>query len=65
MAEAIRAYLVDPNYIKTVAPDLAAAIRDAVNSDPTLAPVIQFNNLRLPTHAELEHLPGQSQIGTS
>lgn len=54
MAEAIRAYLVDPNYIKTVAPELAGAIRDAVNLDPILAPVIQFNNLRLPTHAGLE-----------
>jgi hypothetical protein len=53
MAEAIRAYLVDPNYIKSVAPELAGAIRDAVNSNPILAPVIQFNNLRLPAHAGL------------
>jgi hypothetical protein len=59
MAEAIRAYLADPNYIKTVAPELAGAIRDAVNSNRILAPVIQFNNLRLPTHAGLEQSPEQ------
>jgi hypothetical protein len=59
MAEAIRAYLVDPNYIKTVAPELAGAIRDAVNSNPILGPVIQFNNLRLPTHAGLGQSPEQ------
>src|SRR5262249_2337440 len=63
MAEAIRAYLVDPNYIKTVAPELAGAIRDAVNSNPILAPIIQFNNLRLPTHAGLEHSSEQLPIG--
>lgn len=65
MAEAIRAYLVDPNYIKTVAPELAGAIRDAVNSNPILAPIIQFNNLRLPTHAGLGPSPGQPQTGTT
>lgn len=63
MAEAIRAYLVDPNYIKTVAPDLAATIRDAVNSNPRLAPVIQLNNLQLPTYAGLSQPPGQTQTG--
>jgi hypothetical protein len=63
MAEAIRAYLVDPNYIKTVAPDLAATIRDAVNSNPRLAPVIQLNNLELPTYAGLSQPPGQTQAG--
>jgi hypothetical protein len=65
MAEAIRAYLVDPNYIKTVAPGLAAAIRDAVNSNPRLAPIIQFNNLKFPTHAGLEQPPGQTQMGSA
>jgi hypothetical protein len=42
-AEAIRAYLVDPNYLKTVAPETAKAIRAAVNSHPTLSRIIQFN----------------------
>lgn len=42
-AEAIRAYMVDPNYLKTVAPKTAAAIRKAVNEDPKIARVIQFN----------------------
>jgi hypothetical protein len=45
MAEAIRAYMTDPNYFKTVAPNAAAAIRAAVNSHPQLSRLIQFNNL--------------------
>jgi len=44
MAEAIRAYMVDPNYIKTVAPQTAARIRQYVNSEPRLNHVIQFNS---------------------
>lgn len=43
MAEAIRAYMADPNYLKTVAPKTAAAIRAAVNENPRLSPFIQFN----------------------
>jgi hypothetical protein len=43
MAEAIRAYMTNPNYIKTVAPNVARRISDAVNSHPTLSPVVQFN----------------------
>jgi hypothetical protein len=43
MGEAIRAYLTDPNYIKTVAPRTAAAIRAAVNAHPELSKIIQFN----------------------
>lgn len=42
-AEAVRAYLMNPNYIKTTAPKLAKAIRAAVNSDPALNRTIQFN----------------------
>jgi hypothetical protein len=45
MAEAIRAYMVDPNYIKTVAPATAARIREYVNSNPNLNKVIQFNGI--------------------
>jgi hypothetical protein len=45
MAEAIRAYMADPNYLKTVAPKTAAAIREAVNSHPILSKIIQFNAL--------------------
>jgi hypothetical protein len=37
MAEAIKAYLTDPNYIKTVAPKTAARIREAVNANPRLS----------------------------
>jgi hypothetical protein len=48
MAEAIRAYLADPNYLKTVAPKTAAAIRVAVNSHPTLRKISQFNAIASP-----------------
>jgi hypothetical protein len=46
-AEAIRAYLVDPNYLKSVAPRTAAAIRAAVNAHPVLSRIIQFNSVPL------------------
>jgi hypothetical protein len=48
MAEAIRAYMADPNYLKTVAPKTAAIIRAAVNSHPTLSKIIQFNAIAAP-----------------
>lgn len=43
MAEAVRAYMADPNYLKTVAPKTAARIREYVNSNPRLNKIIQFN----------------------
>jgi hypothetical protein len=43
MAEAIRAYMINPNYIKTVAPQTAARIREHVNSNPRLNRTIRFN----------------------
>lgn len=43
MAEAIRAYMQNPNYLKTVAPNVAARIREAVNPNPALRHIIQFN----------------------
>ena len=46
--EAIRAYMTDPNYLKTVAPKTAARIREFVNSHPTLSKNIQFNSLAGP-----------------
>jgi hypothetical protein len=45
MAEAIRAYLQNPNYLKSVAPKTAMAIRNAVNSNPELNRWVQFNSL--------------------
>jgi vancomycin resistance protein YoaR len=45
MAEAIRAYMTDPNYMKTVAPNTAEAIRAAVNSNSRIADTLQFNSL--------------------
>jgi hypothetical protein len=43
MAEAIRVYMRNPNYLKTVAPNVAARIRAAVNPNPALNQIIQFN----------------------
>ena len=43
IAQAIRAYMVDPNYLKTVAPKTAEAIRRSVNENPRIAKTIQFN----------------------
>ncbi|SDP16934.1 hypothetical protein [Phyllobacterium sp. OV277] len=43
MAEAIRTYMQNPNYLKTVAPNVAARIRAAVNPNPNLNRIIQFN----------------------
>ena len=43
IAEAIRAYLTNPNYIKSDAPDAAATIRQFVNSHPDMSKTIQFN----------------------
>lgn len=45
MAEAIRAYLTNPNWMKANAPKTAAAIRAAVNDNPRLSRVVQFNSL--------------------
>jgi hypothetical protein len=45
MAEAIRAAVTNPNYMKTVAPNTYAAIADATNSHPILSKIIQFNAL--------------------
>lgn len=44
-AEAIRAYKINPNYFKTVAPKTAARIREFVNPHPELSKVIQFNSV--------------------
>lgn len=43
LAEAIRAYIQDPNWIKSVAPRTAKTIREAVNTDKELSKWIQFN----------------------
>lgn len=54
-AEALRAYMTDPNF--------AAAVRAAVNSHPRLRRVIQFNSLRFPTYAGLGQSSDQPQTG--
>ena len=48
IAEAIRTYMIDPNYIKSVASDTAARIREYVNSNPRLNKMLQFNSIGLP-----------------
>jgi hypothetical protein len=45
MTEAIRTYLANPNWIKTVAPRTAARIREWVNTNPKLSKIVQFNSL--------------------
>jgi len=45
MAEAIRGYMLDPNYLKSVAPKTAARIREYVNGNPRLNKTIQFNSV--------------------
>ena len=45
IAEALRAYMTNPNYFKAVAPNAAAAIRALVNSHPQLSKLVQFNSL--------------------
>lgn len=47
-AEAVRAYLENPNYLKSVSPEVAKRIRAMVNSDPRLNKIIQFNASGLP-----------------
>jgi hypothetical protein len=44
-ASAIHAYLTNPNYLKTVAPETAKAIRAAVNANSRLKDIIQFNGI--------------------
>lgn len=44
IAEAIRAYMANPDYLKTVAPKTAARIREYVNENSRLNRVIQFNS---------------------
>ncbi len=56
MAEAIRAYLRDPNYLKTEAPKTAARIREYVNGNPRIARYLQFNSL-VPLAGALSLMP--------
>jgi len=51
IAEALRAYMADPNYLKTVAPRTAATIREFVNNNPRLNKIIQFNSVAAPVGA--------------
>jgi hypothetical protein len=44
-AEGRNAYLTNPNYMKTVAPDAAKVIRESWNSHPVFSRFLQFNAL--------------------
>ncbi|HKV00431.1 MAG TPA: hypothetical protein VJR58_34340 [Vineibacter sp.] len=48
MAEAVRAYMTDPNYLKSTAPEVAAQIREYANPNPRTNRYIQFNTLAAP-----------------
>jgi hypothetical protein len=45
VADAFRAYMIDPNYLKRVAPYSASVLRQWTNSHPTISKLIQFNSL--------------------
>lgn len=45
IAEALRHYAFDPNSMKTRYPELARYLRRAINRDPEISKVIQFNSL--------------------
>jgi hypothetical protein len=45
MAEGIRAYMTDPNWFKSVAPNAAKRIREKVNPNTDINRTIQFNSL--------------------
>ncbi len=59
MAEAVRAYMVDPNYLKTMAPKTAARIREWAYSHPEVSNVVRFNSLAAGVGAT--GLAGQSE----
>ena len=44
IAEAVRLYMANPSYLKDTAPAVAKAIRKAVNGNPELRKIIQFNS---------------------
>ncbi len=58
MAEALRAYMFDPNFVKTVAPLTAARLRAAVNDHPELSRLLQLNSLLGVSAADLPGFPG-------
>jgi hypothetical protein len=45
IADGFRGHMIDPNYLKTVAPYSASVFRQWTNSHPTLSKLIQFNGL--------------------
>ena len=51
MAEAFRAYITNPNFMKTVAPKTAATIQHWVNSHPHVSKIVQFNSVAAPLAA--------------
>ncbi|TWT11705.1 hypothetical protein [Reyranella sp. CPCC 100927] len=50
-AEAFRAYMANPNYLKATAPKVAARIRAYANPNPATNRYIQFNSLAAPALA--------------
>jgi hypothetical protein len=45
LTEGIRAYLTNPNYIKTIAPNLAGALRYLITNHDFLRKLVRFNSL--------------------
>jgi hypothetical protein len=63
MAEAIRAYIANPNYFKTVASKTAARIREYVNSHPELSKIVQFNTVAGAGAVPLLNQPDSERMG--
>ncbi len=53
--------MTNPNYMKTVAPRTAAAVRKLVNTHPELSKIVQFNSaIGVPA---ISGLAGESEQG--
>jgi hypothetical protein len=58
MAEALRQYMAAPDTFKDIAPETAKRIRAAINDNPNLRDMIQFNTGAAPLSAPVAGLPG-------
>lgn len=65
VAEAFRAALTNPNYLKTVAPKTYETLRRWIKDNPELARIVQLNNLAAATAAGLSLLGGAEESKAS
>jgi len=60
-AEAVRAYMTNPNYIRTVGPETAKAVRKFVRENDELRDIIRFNSLAGAAGAGMYGISGDRQ----